>query len=101
MARQFARGPRRKTQWDGMANVAGDADTLPTQVALVAGTPAIISTGLASGFLEEEVTFIRTIGSLLVGINTNTALGSSTVAVGLAIVRSEAAVHPHDRIYWR
>jgi len=91
--RNFARAMRRKTQWAGFGAAAA-TPTLPIMVSLTAGTPAIISTGgvIAGvfGFLDEEVTLTRTIGTISAFMRVNTAVTFATVAVGCIVVRGEA-----------
>ncbi len=93
MARPRHGGSRRKTQWAGLGSATGTA-VLPEEVALGSGTAGILSIntiiGGAAGFLEEEVTITRMIGSLTLSINDNTALIDTTVAVGCAVARAEA-----------
>ena len=92
--RNFTRAMRRKTQWGGFGSASGGA-TLPEEVALTLNVAQIISSGIvignSTGVLDEEVTVTRTIGSITVSLDADTALVDATVAVGLAVVRSEAA----------
>jgi len=95
MARQFTRGPRRKTQWGGFGSASGAA-ALPDTVDLVAGTAVILSQAIivsgAAGLLDEEVTITRTLGFMNCGIRSATAEAEATVAIGLAVARAEAIV---------
>jgi len=92
--RNFTRAMRRKTQWAGFGDAAGAAN-LPSFLGLTAGTARILSTGAiignAAGFVEEEVTITRTIGRFTFGIDSETAEAVAGIAVGLAVVRNEAA----------
>ena len=86
MARTFvARGARRKTQWGGFGDTAGAAN-LPAFISIASGASAIISqaaiVGGGAGFISEEVTLTRMIGSLTAVINDDTALAEGTVAIG-------------------
>ena len=94
MARpQFARGPRRKTQWFGFGNSAGAA-TIPQMVSLTAGTPAIISNGMVAGgttgLIDDEGTITRMIGHVGALMNVATAVVQASFAIGLAVARQEA-----------
>jgi len=95
MARQFTRGMRRKTQWGGFGNSAGLA-VLPEFVALTAGTPAILSSGIVIsggvGLLDEESTVTRTIGQFAAILNSATAALDGSVAVGCVVSRDEAVI---------
>jgi len=94
MARAFrGGGPRRKTQWAGMGDAAGAAN-LPIPLNLTAGTPLIISQagilGGAAGFVDEEVTLVRTIGMISAVLDTTSAGVVGSVAIGCGVMRLEA-----------
>ena len=84
---------RRKTQWAGFGSVAGAA-TLPIFVSAGSGSVVILSTGAiiggAAGFVEEEVTFTRTIGMFSAEISSSVAGTQASFALGCAIARAEA-----------
>ncbi len=90
--RAFARVSRRKTQWAGFGSSTGTA-VLPQQVALTAGTAAIISFNVvaagALGLFDEEFTITRMIGQFAAFMTVGTADLKATVAVGCGVTRSE------------
>ena len=94
MARQ-SRGPRRKTQWGGFGSASGTV-AVPTfrNVSTGAANAEILSTSVIigddTGLLDEEVTIIRTIGSLFVAMQTETVDSEAQFAVGLGVFRNEA-----------
>ncbi len=91
--RNFARSMRRKTQWAGFGDAAGAAN-FPAAVNVSPGTAVIISTNMivqgAAGLVDEEVTITRMIGQWSATINSDSALASSTVAIGCLVARNEA-----------
>ena len=93
MARQFARGMRRKTQWAGFGNQVGAA-TLPISIVVTAGNTVLLSTNAiiagAAGFLDEEVTIVRTIGNILALVDSDSADAEGSFAIGLYVTRAEA-----------
>ena len=94
MPQRFQRaGPRRKTQWAGLGNSTGAA-AIPTAIALVAGTPLIISQAAVvaggTGIVDEEFTITRTICDILLATRVNTAELAVSVAIGCAVARAEA-----------
>ncbi len=95
MARVRGRGPRRKTQWAGMGEGTGAAATLPVFVTLNVGVPQILAQRFivngGLGFLDEEVTITRMIGSFTAQLNLSAVNTAATLAIGCAVVRAEAA----------
>ena len=88
-----SRGSRRKTEWAGLGAADGSA-SLPVPINLTAGTASVISAGAivagSSGLVDNEVTITRLIANLSVGLRTATADVAASVAVGCAVVRTEA-----------
>ena len=88
-----SRGSRRKTEWAGLGAADGAA-ALPVPVNLTAGTAAIISAGAVvaggSGLVDNEVTITRLIANMTCGLRSASADVSGSVAVGCAVVRTEA-----------
>ncbi len=95
MARQFSRGPRRKTQWAGFGN-AGGAAAIPTPVMVTAGTSTILSQGAviggAFGLVDEEATITRTIGMITAQMDVDTAEAVAGVSVGCGIFLTTSLV---------
>ncbi len=91
--RNFARVMRRKTQWGGFGSEVGAA-LFPDFVSVASGSVAILSSAIviggALGVVDEEVTITRTIGTITVSLNVDTAVVTSRFAVGLGVMRSEA-----------
>ncbi len=93
MARSFSRGARRKTQWSRFGDTTGAGTGFPTYVGVAAGAGAITSRGLVvgggQGFVDEEVTIVRSIG--MIGVRHDGTSGvAARFAVGLYITRVEA-----------
>ncbi len=93
MARAFTSRSRRKTQWAGFGNAVG-AVTLPVATTVAANTTVIISQALVvaggTGLVDEEVTVTRMIGTIHASLGVDTAVTSSSLAIGCVIARNEA-----------
>ena len=91
--RNFARAMRRKTQWAGYGAAGGGA-TLPILVSVAGGATAILSQAFiiagAAGVVDEETTVTRMIGRVTATMGVDTAILSTTFAIGCLVVRNEA-----------
>jgi len=91
--RNFARATRRKTQWGGFGDSAGNP-AIPAWVPTAIASPAIISQAITkqgtTGIVDEEITITRMIGRVGVTIDVATAGARGAVAIGCLVARNEA-----------
>ena len=93
MARTQFRGPRRKTQWMGMGDSAGNVN-LPGLLSVGTAAKVVLSANFigsgGAGIVDEETTITRMIGQYTASVSSTTALTTGTIALGMAVVRAEA-----------
>jgi len=91
--RNFARAMRRKTEWAGFGSEGGAA-ALPAPQTIAAAASAILSNGAVvaggTGFVDQEVTITRTIGTAIAKIAAGTVSLEGEFAIGLLVARNEA-----------
>ena len=91
--RNFARVMRRKTQWYGFGDAAGNA-VVPDLTIAASGVVAIMSEGFianaGTGLSDEEGTITRMIGTLFVQVLVDTVSVDAGYAIGCVIARDEA-----------